>query len=516
MYFLTLFLTLYSKCQNSKIQKKNYEMKKNEKIFDQQLLNELKACFWPYRTALMIPISLIFAIISLLLFNDPPTFPLPPGSDVVDCANIDVTKLYTEKSRIKLELKTREFIQYPREVASSLIEIVTDVNGFQQIYKPQQYWDLESDLETVKFCVLQTFGGGINTSVYCNDRIIKTAYLTIDTIDIYPIGWSRLMWMDCCLAKLTDINWHKRNITFSSQPKTKVNRVRLSYNFICNMKTDTRKGDAVRQSMTGKTIDKLTIAIGAEAKTVFEKIIDIIIPWYDNYISIKYSKHNIYIPNEKSNQDDIFSKLQSTVTVLNREPPYFFTDIRILKSSGSSMWPDRVLNQTIPQYQKEQLDYITKTEKDLQYLRQLFINNQNIKAAKGKVVIDERIEKSFKSIIEKECNIKTITLYDNDSFDTVINKMKDAQVFVTGHIKSAVCCFLMPQQSTLIEVKPDSSSCTSFANWFAKNANLKRIEVKSNGPCKCKDFACHLSETPNYSKVDKNLLISSIKSTLSQ
>lgn len=469
------------------------------------LVEDLKGCIFLFRTSFVIPIGVIGAIVLLCFYNDPPVFPLPDGSDIVDCSNIKVTQLYPENSRLKVELHVDKFIQYPRQLALSIIKLRADMNGIVFEYPMKNFWDIKSDLENISFCSLQTVGGSVNTSVMCDGRAIRSEILPINSVDIFPVGWSRLTFPHKYMGFLQSTFLFNDTIVFSAQPKSKFDNVRFSPNYTKTVAVDPLPAEQVRQKYGGKLIPKFAIMVAANTPSTFNQLIDVLYPFALVFQEIPNSTATVYLPNPTYNHTELFRNVPN-ITVL-QNGTFLFEEIRIPKTSAGTFWPSVSPDNTTAGYYAEQLQFLASNQINMKRVRSWFTNSTK----SGNVIVIDNNTRIYKDEIEKQfkCTIKEVT--SNTTFDEMVEIMSNASAYVCGHSTTSVYATFLPDDAIFFEVPPDESSCSMFASWICKQRGVKYEFVYNSAKCVCTNFNCHMNKAPTYNGVKPSDLINKMK-----
>ncbi|EAX88069.1 hypothetical protein TVAG_143810 [Trichomonas vaginalis G3] len=472
------------------------------------LLDDIKTFGYAFRTAFMIPIAFILMILLLILDNDPPSLPLPDGSGIVDCSNIKVTKLYAELNRLKVELHVDDFIQYPKQLALSMIKLRADMDGIIFDYPIKNFWDIKSDLENISFCALQTVAGKINTSLLCDGRSIRSENVVVESIDIFPVGWSRLTFQPRTTGIFYSIFFFNDTILFSMQPPGRLDNLRISPDYVMKMGKDHNAAEQIRAKYGGQMIPKHAILVAADSNTTFNLMIDVLYPFTITYKDINYQNAYVYLPSQRFNHTYLFKNVPGVTTLRNGS--YLFEELRIPRSSASTFTQSKEDKNISIGYYAEQLQFLAANHVDFETMRKWYTNATK----KPKTVVLDNYTEIFKDEIEKVAKIKVKVINENTSFKEIVKTLESASVFVCGHIKTAVFAPFMPKGSTFIEVPPDTSSCAVGSVWIAKQSSLKHEFIKNSSPCNCTYYYCHLSDQATYNGIKLNDVVSKVQQNM--
>ena len=179
----------------------------------------------------------IFASFFLLSFmNDPPTFPKPQNEQILDCANIISPRIWDESSRVKANITLNPFLQYPHGIAQSLFYMSVTSPNSELFYFQPNYWDWEEKNKSLSFCLLQTINGPLHVNLYCQNNVIKEYEFVLDSVSIYPVGWTFIESRYDMIGTIHDFCIQNRSILFStSLKKAYFNPIKVGHNHYINI-----------------------------------------------------------------------------------------------------------------------------------------------------------------------------------------------------------------------------------------------------------------------------------------
>ncbi|OHS97132.1 hypothetical protein TRFO_36712 [Tritrichomonas foetus] len=465
-----------------------------------------------FKSSIIIFISFITATILFIIDNDPPTFPLPDNSDPIDCFNFVDSKIFIEKSRLKVEVTVRDFIQYPTEVATSLLNIKSNVGSFKFKFTSPNFWDLKSDRHQISFCALQTTGGLVNASLFCHNNLLSTTQAYMPEIEIFPTGWSRVVptpfthgeFLECCLES-------DESITFTSQPKSIINGFQASENksFLIKIAKQNYRSYS-RATSTPEHVGIGLISM-ATSRRPSEILFNTLIPLANIIFRYNLSSYLVLIQHSDMSYD-LKPLVENRTEIIGRS---CFRKMMVVPTTGSHSPLEKKLYTTHEEAVAIQADLIMKMESStFDYIRTLY--RFSTKVQKKLITIDEKLNNSsnFKKLLSSvcsECEIKVVN--DEMSLLDVAKTVASSEILFAGELKTILFGTFLHTNSTLIEVTPDELGCFEFKPQLKKLLNVKYKLVRgSDTECICPEnnLTCYFEKEHRYENIDKDLLSKSI------
>ena len=446
----------------------------------------LKHFFYPYRTSFIIFFGILLYILVLIFDPDPPQFPLPLNSDPIDCQNIEVISIIGEKSRTKFKIKLHEFIQYPKEIITSMIHIITKSSVSVIDYTSDFFWDLESNLTYLNFCILQQIGGILNVSFYCHQNFLKSKIIEVGPIEIFPIGWSRMIFNNELIFQLNNfVLENDSSISFSIQPNTTISNIQLSLNNFIKINPIKKSSENVKNQINNtKHFNQITLFISTNPINLFRQYIDILIPYWGSMFHSYFNIHNILFLNNQTNLTNIFEPF-NTINFLYTGNRYSFNDGRFLKA------PFKNNNEIEGIY--EILNYFFKFKKGLiNNLRNLYTKEEILP---GRIIVDEINSFLIPILIQKFPNFIIEKIPNFQYINEISRFMSSANIFISSSIFTMIHSIWMKENAILIELPPNLDICPMFYKNFSLIYNIKTIPIFINEKCYCNDFFCHYNST---------------------
>lgn len=468
-----------------------------------------------YKTSFIIIIAIIAFTIQIIVFNDPPSFPLSNKyKSSIDCFNIISSTIKIDKSRIKVTMNVKDFIQYPIEVASSMVHIESKSGNVNFSFSSEHFWDLMSDLHHISFCVLQTAAGDVEASLYCQRNLLGKTANKIQSIDAYPIGWSRLFKDQYFSNSLTDVCIDsKLQLVFCSKQTAKIGNIHSSWFERIPVIITTQSASNYQQSEKIPTFENSAIFIpfNSDKKDFFlpkpqDFMIDTILPIIK---SLSFSE-NLYLAPNKQYLEQLAPVLGKKIRLISKS---CYKKLLFLPSTGGYNILSAKDYKTYEQAQAIHIKLLLSFSKETIQKIKVFYqpNNQNFD-----VVLDQKSSQFSPMLKDLTNNIFIIN--DNHNFTSVAKIISSAKVFIASNIKTLFFGSLMNKKSTLIEIMPDGMNCMALQNNLSSKFDVNYKILKSNEKeCICKNLdnlECYFKYEHKYDNVDKKALFDLVKKSL--
>lgn len=485
-----------------------------------------------YKTSFIIIIAIIAFTVQVIVFNDPPSFPLSHHfDDSIDCFNIISSSITIDKSRIKVRMDVKDFIQYPIEVASSMVHIESKVGNVNFSFPPNIFWDLVSDKHHISFCVLQTAAGDVEASLYCQNTLLSKTINKVNSLDAYPVGWSRIFEDQYFSGVFYDVCFNSNSkLVFCSKQSAVIGNIRASYSEEVPVFITSQSAANYQQSERIPRLETFSVFVpynSKNEKTYFNTpianaqnfLFDTVLPIFG---SLEFSP-TTFITSNKKIYNQLAPILGSKVQLLSKS---CHKKLAFLPTTGSYNILTKKNYNNFAQSQSIHTNFLFSLKKTVfDSLREFYSTQSNSSSDNTKldqkydVVLDQGISRflqSLKNNLSSSYNIFVIS--DKHSFNMISNIVRSAKVVVASDIKTLFFGALMNKNSTLIEVSPEDMNCISFKNYLSPkfDVNYEVVQSKSK-KCKCigsKDLECYFGNQHNFINIDKRTLFNTIKASL--
>ncbi|KAH0793147.1 hypothetical protein GPJ56_002856 [Histomonas meleagridis] len=445
-----------------------------------------------FKTSFIMPIVLLFVIISLVVDCDPPAFPLPDSSEAIDCINIKDVNIWVELSRLKVKMKIGEFVQYPKEIASSLIRLKTRVGNMTFEYPPERFWDLTSDLENISFCSLQAVGGPITFSLYCQNQLLSTVTGKIaGDINVYPVGWSRLVSRNYSFADFYDVCFEDdQQLVFFSQPKTTFSPMTVSSTMTLPVVIDSRKCKDYCNFKKYTFLSNPTVLIPDVPIDPSTILTHIALPLFD-LLSNFNNRLNVYSFAElPSFAHTSLSPISSNITVLPTKK--CFERLLIVKTNGSKS----IFSETNNNFYN---DLSNIDPKILNSFREKYTKNS---ANSNRIVIDSNSLHLKEKISKLFPKLEILTIDESSDLQTTANLISSSKVFICGHISKIFNSIFLGSNSSLVEIPLKDTECFSFGKKIAEKIGAKYFMFNGISNCKCNNIECYMKSAIKHIEIN--------------
>jgi hypothetical protein len=462
-------------------------------LIPHSIWNHAKHCISLFRTSVVIFAGFLLALRLAFIADDPPRFPLPSSADPTDCFSFTSTKIWAESSRVKVSVEIGDFVEYPREIASTLLTVVVTGGNFTFSYPSWQFWDLISDLSHMSFCILQAAGGrGLNCSLYCHGHLLATNTFDLAEIEVSPVGWSRMVSPADLVARFRDVCIDASGrIVFFTRAEAVFPSLHLTSDFAMPIVINANATESYCQIVNGTYERSTTLFISDVASTASEALFRIVLPLFGAYFhSFQNTDYEIVLVRPDLQR----SLIPSIQPLLRREIRYLKPDVCYSKAlfprSPGFLWPytaDRIPDEAdgLARHFKYVLSFRTEVA-DL--ARTMYGGGEEISS--GRVVLDESLA-GHAPAFQRACDeCEFIVLNESLTVPEAARLIASAHVFVGGTLFADLFAMFMHRDATFIEVPTDGNECTTFGKKYAPPKYIAAYEAKE---CNC-DVRCYLAK----------------------
>jgi hypothetical protein len=412
-------------------------------------------------------------------------------------------------------MEVDDFIQYPREVATSLVTVSVSVSNLSFSYPFRNFWDLKSDLENISFCVLQAVGGSaMNYSLYCHRHLLATSTFTLSDIEIFPVGWSRLSPNYDLVGKFQDICFdNSTRLVFFSQPKTEFNLIQLSSNRTMDVIIHDWSLERYRKDVCGELERRPSLFVSVSANSTSRILSDVILPLFGAFYHSFNRNDYLIVLIDRETQSHL---VPSLIPLLKNEiqwiqPNACYTMALFVRSPGSV--PPQS-NHTFSDFDGivDHMEYIYRFgDPVLAKLSSFF--GRSVSIIRGKVAVDP-IFAGFVEEWQKNCSqCNFMVLNESLAVPEMAEVVASSNLLISGGLYTNLYAPLLSVNATLIEIPQDGAECTRFGMRFAGQRYVAHYAV--NGVCEC-DIRCYLSREKRYEHVYHHTVVNSIHGGISK
>lgn len=461
---------------------------------------EIEYIFKIYRTSIVIPISILFSLYMIVYNNNPPSFPLiEENINPIDCYNIKSAKVSLNKSRIMVELRVGDFIEYPKEVAPSLINIVATSGGVTVDYNSSQYWDLESDGENYSFCALHTIGGKIDISLYCYKQLMASTSGEINDIDVFPVGWSWYKEINSGIGIFNDVCLMNNRLYYFSKPETKFKSLRTTKNYEIPISVDSLSISEFMSKYQIRTFYKSAYVLTSDVKNPIDVFTDVVLPFssiYHNAISTElvFLRNQTYL-------HQYFNSWMNIKIIENNGNKLCFEHLIIPRSEGSLSPTNQHDNIDVISLQAVHYESLLSISIDkINYVKNSF---EQSKQDKHVVFMDEKSNELTRRIINEEYPLSKIILLDETKpLNETTKDVSSSGIFMVSNIRNFLLSIFLDPQSNVIQIIPDGICSNSEDNLLRR---MKMTQYKLKGSdCKCNNTRCYFQDPLTYNSFNEN------------
>lgn len=455
--------------------------------------------------------ALLLLAYSALIDGDPPSFPLEKhGNDVlIDCLNFDnATVTFDGNGRVKVSVDAGDFIQYPNEIASSLLSLRVTSGNTEATYGSYRFWDLKREGRHISFCVLQTFGGDLNASLYCDRHMLKSNTGELSKISVWPVGWSKGVSDPNALMYLHNVCFdEKKRLAFLAQHEFRIREKWIfSKEHAVDVFTDTRSFSDFSGRKNAATIKEKAILIFDESKNSYDMLTNIVLPFFIlkqnlgegtqiyhyNRLSQDYlDELKLYIPNIRFLPiNTCFVNLYIAKTIGAISPFKAKTKVGIEELKNN--YYDLLLNlngKILEQFRKKYM--VNRVKKNMiavdSTFSSLLPNFDDIK--------DEKIKQFIKSF-------EFVTVDQNSNIIQNSKIISASKVYISTNVTSMFHGIFLNNESILVEYPPTGAECLKFGKNISDKIGVKYSILYNDNKeiCKCEKFNCYFTNSV-YEKI---------------
>ena len=473
-------------CQKSEFKKKMKTKPNQQKsIFDL-----LPNWIFYYPTAIVIiVISLVYSFLFLITKNDPPSLPLHPIFQPIDCSFITANQISITGSRISINISSSQFYQYPKSATLELLRLQAKTGKIISEYHHKDFWDVESNLTHFFFNVLHPFIGETTIDLICSRLPVLVRNITIGELTTYPIGWSRFVQRDFSLLNAFDACWINESLYLSFNSQTMFEPIISSSNSTITVNASSMPTLQIANTLhlpyiyhhNSQYADiPNVLLVDSNPVPSFMKIIDILIPIFTHtYYSKNIVNQSVLLTKNQNHLIPIIEKIFDGKIQLSSETNMCYNNIMLVSSLNGVQ---HLSNQTMYQQNKlfplfAHMDFITRIKPEIiSDLRDKFIRKKAPK--QNYIVIDSDLSNMVGIIrdIYPEATVKVID--DNDDVRLIAKMVSKASVLVCSNIFTmAYSIFLQPEVTTLIEMVPLGKECIKVGEKWATITNTRYLPL---------------------------------------
>ena len=478
-------------------------MKENEKKVpqDQSFLQKIPLWFLFYTpTVFLLVITMGYSVYFLIIDPDPPQMPPSSSQMPIDCTKIHFKYVSSYSSKISLSFDVDDFIQYPISSAMSMLQVIISSSNSQSTYTYKNFWDQKSNISHIFFNILHPFqGNNFDLEVKCGALSLGRKPISIETVTVYPVGWSILFNEGMSHVKIADGCFNNNSFVICAPPpqvsfkpmqlssdnQVTVNHTMLSaesyasYNNISMHKTERHLLDS--------------IFIGANPKHAYKKITDILLPLWafifdkqdhvNNMTLVTFHEQNDLMPFIKNIYNGKINK--------STETKFCFSSGLVLGSSDLPSYNNNMKeynNPSISPYLAETYyyEYISRlNDQMIHRLKQrISASDDQVKPNTKKHIVLDHGSKIIYSTLEKLYpNAKLTVISDADPLNLIQHILSKADIYITSDIKRGAYSIFMNSGTHLVELAPKGLGCFHSCRQWAKLFQLQYSSIYSSDEC---------------------------------
>ena len=426
----------------------------------------------------------------------------------------------------------KDFIQYPLEVASSMIHVESRSGNVNFSFSSDQFWDLTSDRHHISFCVLQTAAGQVDASLHCQKNMLSKTSNKVQSLDAYPVGWSRIFEDQYFSGSFTDVCINSDlKLVFCSKQAAQIGSIRASWSEEVPVFVTSQSASNYQQSERILNLEAFPIFVpfNSNSKKILNSsdfirsvntinpqdfLIDTVLPVIG---SLAFSPDVFLVPNNQI-LELLTPILGSKVRLISKG---CHKKLAFLPTTGSynlvSMKKYGSYNQALAIHIKFLSSFSKET---FLRIKQFYSMSKLGSDEKQFDIVMDKLSSQFMNSLKENLSPTTniFVIDDNYNFTYISKIISAAKVVIASDFKTLFFGSLMNEDSTLIEIIPDGMNCFNFQKMLGNKIDAKyKILENKHKQCKCKDFnnlECYLKHHHKYDYVDKQALLDMVKDLL--
>ena len=505
-------------------------MEKDEKKSQQKLdfLQSFPLYYIFYVTTIFtLLITFGYSTYFLLIDPDPPEMPVSQHEIPIDCTRIHLRSILPQNSRISMEFTVDDFLQYPQSSAMSMLKVIISSANSQSSYIYTNFWDQQSNLSHIFFNILHPIQGeNMDLEVKCGALSLGHWPVSVNSVPVYPVGWSILLSQDTSYVKIVDGCFNNNSFVICTPPHSNFKPFHLSDDISVNV-INTQSPAATYASINNISMLKNennnmldSIFIGANSKLSYEKITDVLIPLW-GLIHDKQDFTNdstIVLFNENNDLVQFLKPIFNGEIKKSTDTNQCFSNGVVLASSTSPAY-----NLNMHEFQDQttgpllseafHYDHITHiNQKNIKTLREKFnslLDNQPKQGNRKHIVLDHGSRILLSTLEKLYPKAKFEVISDADPLNLISNILSKADVFITSNIRTAAYSIFMNPGKKIVELPPTGLGCFRACERWASLLKLRYYSLSDQKDiCLAKTLLDYLKllESAQYPLLTENFL----------
>lgn len=442
-----------------------------------------------YSTSYAIVATIFLAIIILLFDNEPTSFPLSDDANSIDCGAIEAVATSSETSRLNFSVKIDKFVEYPQNVALSMLKVKTYVGNAESTFTRDQFWDVAGNGSFASFVVLHQLSGNVAVDLMCEKRVITRYQAVIDSVPVYPVGWSKSQVDGDLLTSMTDFCFHRNKIVFFSAPAAKMGPLRVYHNLDLPIVVQRMSAEMYQQDYLLPWAERTTIIVSAIPREPWRQLTEVLLPVWGAIFhdpnpekwSVAFTKKQWWL--EKNVQYIIphISDLSGGMC---------FHDGRFATSYGAISIEEKNYEIESSEAMGAYLRHITSYTPDVvAEFKKLFTNHE---MQRGRITISRTFMDYIDFIKSVAPGSDVVVMPDTDDIAYIADVVSSSQLLIADDISTIVYAMFLSPGATLLEVQKQPMKCTRFGEKFSNFAGANYISYGDADSCECTNIECYM------------------------
>ena len=459
-------------------------------------IREFKRCLHMFRSSVVVVVAVLLASLLLVLDGDPPAFPLPEGEEAVDCFNMKNARIWGNQSRIKVAVELKDFIQYPKEAAPSLLSVVVKNGNLTFKFRPERFWDVEGDLHDLSFCTLHTVAGNnINASLYCQGNLLATNTVSIKEIHAYPVGWSRILTHQHALADFRDICFNgNKSLVFMCQPSSQFDKFVPALNVTVPVTVTDKSYATFKNGVSPGSENTAAIFVAGAHESSVDVFTNVVIPVM-SALSLPALANSPVVLVNPDTQKNLIPSIKPFITnaVMQSYQNTCYKTAIFINSPGGAFPGD--IPDTGDKALAAHLRFAFSEAPGLAaQLRRRYLQQAPTKKL---ILLDSHLTHLAEQLRSKISNAEIGVLSDTESIPELAKRIASAKVYVSGHTPSKLFALFLPTGAKFIELVSDTHNCATFGKHLADTIGVAHLSL-SISECECRSPDFRLKQSSSH------------------
>ncbi|EAY21124.1 hypothetical protein TVAG_282940 [Trichomonas vaginalis G3] len=426
-------------------------------------------------TAIILFISFTFAIYILNSDNDPPALPTNSRDYSYDCPYIKQESLSVNDSRLSFKFKVGDFLQFPKQTAMSMLKVDVQTGLFKATYNMSSIWDRQGNISEISFNVLHPIIGDAIITTRCGNYPIAFDQKTISSVNIYPIGFTRLMQGYFASAIVGNGCWENTDISFFITNDIQVRPFVVGKNDFQPVAVNNGNFDPkayadyfnITYYDSPNDLAVMAVFVTANPHFAYETIIDVIIPVSFYSKSNEGSGHCLVLTKDQNDLRPIVEKIFDG-EIIEKDRKVCYKNGAVLTSSTGLRYD---IDPDLHNFD-ENLGYIIRFQEIFNIDREIFADiKQKFTSKKMKnkqITVVEKLKFLIPTLKNLYPKAKIEVIHDTDSISYIASIVSRSRILIGTNIFNLAYSVFLNEGATLVEYQISGEEGSNLLSKWAE------------------------------------------------